>query len=196
MRKITAGLFITLDGVIEAPQKWNPPYYDDELNQAAMPLLAGAGLHLYGRRSYELFRAVFTGPHAPPHAAMMTSTPKAVVSTTLANPGWGPTTVIRSNVTAELRTLKQQTGKDIAVCASGTLLRFLLHEDLVDELTLLVHPVLAGTGQHLYEGGAGQIPLTLAEARPHSNGIVALHYLRPESVAPEVEPETASRRTR
>lgn len=61
MRRITAGLFITLDGVIEAPQKWNPRYYDDEMNQAVMPRLAGAGAHLYGRRSYELFRRVFTG---------------------------------------------------------------------------------------------------------------------------------------
>jgi hypothetical protein len=81
-------MFITLDGVIEAPEKWNPPYYDEELNQAVLPQLAGAGLHLYGRRSYELFRAVFTGPAAPPHAAMMTSMPKVVVSTTLDRPGW------------------------------------------------------------------------------------------------------------
>ena len=68
MRKIIAGMFITLDGVVEAPEKWNPPYYDDELNQAVMPRLAAAGTHLYGRRSYELFRGVFTGPAAPPHA--------------------------------------------------------------------------------------------------------------------------------
>ena len=60
MRKIIAGMFITLDGVVEAPEKWNPPYYDDELNQAVMPLLAAAGTHLYGRRSYQLFRGVFT----------------------------------------------------------------------------------------------------------------------------------------
>ena len=110
MRKITAGMFITLDGVIEAPQKWNPPYYDDEMNQAVMPQLANAGTHLYGRRSYELFRAVFTGPSAPPHAQMMTSTPKVVVSTTLDDPAWGPTTVISSDVAAELTKLKQQPG--------------------------------------------------------------------------------------
>ena len=89
MRKIIAGLFITLDGVVEAPEKWNPPYYDDELNQDVMPLLAAAGTHLYGRRSYELFRGVFTSPGAPPHAAMMSATPKVVVSTTLTNPDWG-----------------------------------------------------------------------------------------------------------
>jgi hypothetical protein len=66
VRKIIAGMFITLDGVIEAPQKWNPPhYYDDEMNAAVMPRPAEASLHLYGRRSYEQFRAVFTGPSAP-----------------------------------------------------------------------------------------------------------------------------------
>ena len=69
MRKIVAGLFITLDGVIEAPEKWNPPYYDDELSRAVMPLIEDAGTHLYGRRSFELFRAVFTSRAAPPPAA-------------------------------------------------------------------------------------------------------------------------------
>ena len=86
MRKIIAGMFITLDGVVEAPEKWNPPYYDDELNQAVMPRMASAGAHLYGQRSYELFRRVFTGPAAPPHAPLMTNTPKFLVSTTMDNP--------------------------------------------------------------------------------------------------------------
>lgn len=178
MRTITAGMFITLDGVIEAPEKWNPPYYDEELNQAVMPRLAEAGLHLYGRRSYELFRAVFTGPAAPPHAAMMTSTPKVVISTTLTDPGWGPTTVISSDVTAELAKLKQQPGGTIAIAASGTLVRYLLAEGLLDELHLLVHPIMVGTGRHLFEGGSGRVPLNLAEARPHGNGVVALRYTR------------------
>ena len=177
MRKITAGLFITLDGVIEAPEKWNPPYYDDELNRAVMPLLADAGTHLYGRRSYELFRAVFTGPAAPPHAGLMTAASKAVVtSRPLTGPGWGPTTVISGDVVAGLTTLKQQPGGDIAVGASGTLVGFLLQAGLLDELILFVHPVVAGAGRHLFEGGGGHVPLTLAEARAHRNGIVALRY--------------------
>jgi dihydrofolate reductase len=177
MRTITAGMFITLNGVIEAPEKWNPPYYDEELNQAVMPPLASAGLHLYGRRSYELFRAVFTGPAAPPHAGMMTSTPKVVISTILDRPDWGPTTVISSDVTAELSKLKQQPGGSIAVAASGTLVGYLLAEGLLDELRLLVHPIVVGTGKHLFTGG-GQVPLNLAEARPHANGVVALRYTR------------------
>ena len=176
MRKIIAGMFITLDGVVEAPEKWNPPYYDDELNQAVMPLLASAGTHLYGRRSYELFRAVFTGPGAPPHAELMTRTPKVVVSTTLHDADWGPTTVVGGDVAAALSDLRRQPGGDITVGASGTLVRFLLQERLLDELSLFVHPVLAGTGARLFPEKGGQVPLSLLEARPHRNGIVALRY--------------------
>jgi riboflavin biosynthesis pyrimidine reductase len=149
MRKIIAGMFITLDGVVEAPEKWNPPYYDDELNQAVMPRIASAGAHLYGRRSYELFRGVFTGPAAPPHAPLMTNT---------------------------LATLKEQPGGDITVGASGTLVRFLLRERLLDELQLLVHPVVADSGARLFEGYGDSLPLTLAHSRAHGNGVVALHY--------------------
>jgi dihydrofolate reductase len=176
MRKITAGMFITLDGVIEAPEKWNPPYYDDEMNQAVQRALADADLHLYGRRSYELFRGVFTGPGAPPHAAVMTGAPKAVVSTTLTDPDWGPTTLISGDVATELVKLKQQPGRNIAVGASGTLVRFLLAEGLLDELLLLVHPVVVGAGKRLFEGGSAQVPFSLLDARPHRNGVVALRY--------------------
>jgi dihydrofolate reductase len=176
MRKIIAGMFITLDGVVEAPEKWNPPYYDDELSRAVMPQVAAAGTHLYGRRSYELFRAVFTGPGAPPHAELMTKAQKIVISTTLRDADWGPTTVISADVAAALAELKQQPGKDITVGASGTLVRFLLNERLLDELSLFVHPVLAGTGARLFAGQGGQVPLTLLESRPHRNGVVALRY--------------------
>jgi dihydrofolate reductase len=177
MRKIISGMFMTLDGVIDAPETWNPPYYDDELNQAVLPQLTAADTHLYGRRSYELFRAVFTGPSAPPHAEMMTSTPKVVVSATLDDPDWGPTAVIRANVAAELARLKQQAGGNITVGASGTLVRFLLAEALLDELQLLVHPVVAGTGKHLFEGGSPHVPLSLRESRRHGNGVIALRYV-------------------
>jgi dihydrofolate reductase len=176
MRKIIAGMFITLDGVVEAPEKWNPPYYDDELNQAVMPLLAAAGTHLYGRRSYELFRGVFTSPAAPPHAGLMTATPKVVVSATLEHPDWGPTTVISGDITTALTGLKQQPGRDITVGASATLVRFLLAERLLDELRLLVHPVVAGAGSRLFQESSGRVPLTLLESRAHRNGVMALRY--------------------
>jgi dihydrofolate reductase len=176
MRKIIAGMFITLDGVVEAPEKWNPPYYDEELSQAVMPRIAAAGTHLYGRRSYEMFRRVFTGPAAPPHAPLMTSTPKIVVSTSPLNADWGPTTVLRGDVSAALARLKEQPGGDISVGASGTLVRFLLREHLLDELYLLVHPVLAGSGARLFDRYREGPPLTLAQCHAHGNGVVALRY--------------------
>jgi dihydrofolate reductase len=176
MRKIIAGMFITLDGVVEAPEKWNPPYYDDELSQAVMPQLAAGGTHLYGRRSYELFRAVFTGPGAPPHAELMNRAANVLISTTLRDASWGPTTVISGDAAAALAELKRQPGKDITVGASGTLVRFLLAERLLDELSLFVHPVLAGAGARLFAAQGGRVPLTLLESRRHRNGIVALRY--------------------
>jgi dihydrofolate reductase len=185
MRKIIAGLFITLDGVVDAPEKWNPPYYDDEMSQAVMPSLANAGAHLYGRRSYELFRSVFTGPAAPPHAPLMTSMPKLVVSTTLERADWGPATVVRADVTTALARLKEQPGGDITVGASVTLVRFLLHEGLLDELRLLVHPVIVGQGRRLFEGDDQNTSLTLTQAHAHRNGVVALRYtLGHQDVAP------------
>jgi dihydrofolate reductase len=107
---------------------------------------------------------------------MMTTTPKVVVSTTLKDPGWGPTTVISGDVAATLTRLKQQPGKDITVGASGTLIRFLLAERLLDELRLLVHPVVAGTGTRLFKDDSEHVPLTLVESRAHRNGVVALRY--------------------
>jgi dihydrofolate reductase len=180
MRKIVAGMFMTLDGVVEAPEKWNPPYYNDEMNEAVLAQLAASGTHLFGRRSYELFRSVFTGPAADriPHAPMMTTKPKVVVSATLAEAeaDWGPTTVIRADVRAELATLKAQPGPDISVGASGTLVRFLLRQGLLDELQLLVHPLVRGTGQRLFSEPDGPVPLTLTSSETFSTGVVRLTY--------------------
>jgi dihydrofolate reductase len=107
---------------------------------------------------------------------MMTATPKVVVSATLKDPGWGPTTVISGDITTALTDLKQQPGGDITVAASATLVRFLLAEHLLDELRLLVHPVVAGTGQRLFAESSGRVPLTLLQSRPHRNGVIALRY--------------------
>jgi len=178
MRKIVSGLFITLDGVIEAPEKWNPPYYNQEMTEAVQAQMAKCDTHLYGRRSYELFRSVFTGPAAQgiPHAPTMNETPKVLVSTTLGDPDWGPTTVISSDVAEQLAKLKEQPGKDINVGASGTLVRFLLEEGLLDELGLLVHPVVLGAGKRLFGDGRGPVSLELAESTAFTTGVVSQRY--------------------
>jgi dihydrofolate reductase len=84
--------------------------------------------------------------------------------------------VICGDAAAALARLKEQPGKDIAVGASGTLVRFLLHEGLLDELRLLVHPVIVGPGRRLFEGDDQNRPLSLTQAHAHRNGVVALRY--------------------
>jgi dihydrofolate reductase len=134
MRRIIAGMFITLDGVIEAPEQWNPPYYNEEMTEAVQGQITECDTHLYGRRTYQLFQSVFTRPGSEgiPHAKLMTDTTKVVVSTTLTEAAWGPTTLISSDAATQLAKLKQQPGKDISVGGSGTLVRFLLQEGLLD----------------------------------------------------------------
>lgn len=107
---------------------------------------------------------------------MMTNAPQVDVSTTRASPDWRPITVISSDVAAELTKLKQQPGKT-SVGASGTLVRFLLTEGLLDELNLLVHPVVVGTGMRLFDEVTRQVDLTLIEARTFSTGVLAVSYL-------------------
>lgn len=176
MRQITAGMFITLDGVIEAPEKWNPPFYNQEMTDVVQGQLTTCDTHLYGRRSYELFRSVFTGPGAKqiPHAPLMNETQKVVVSTTLTDADWGPTTVISTDVVDRLAELKQQPGKNINVGGSGTLVRFLLKEGLLDELSLLVHPILVGAGRRLFEGANEQVRLKLLDSTTFTTGVVSL----------------------
>ncbi len=178
MRKIVAGMFITADGVIEAPEKWNPPYYNQEMTDAVQGQMATCDTHLYGRISYELFRGVFTGPKAEhiPHAPLMNETPKILVSTTLKHPDWGPTSLISTDVANQLHEVKKQPGKDINVGASGTLVRFLLTEGLLDELLLIVHPIVVGTGRHLFERGGEPVSLELLDATTFSTGVTAQRY--------------------
>lgn len=107
---------------------------------------------------------------------MTTNAPQVDVSTTLASPDWRPITVISSDVAAELTKLKQQPGKTNSVGASGTLVRFLLTEGLLDELNLLVHPVVVGTGMRLFDEVTRQVDLTLIEARTFSTGVLAVSY--------------------
>ncbi len=185
MRKLISGMFITLDGVVEAPQKWNPPYYNEEMTDVVQAQLAASDTHLYGRRSYEMFRSVFTGPAAGriAHSPIMNETPKALVSTTITDPDWGPTTLITSDVAAEIQRLKEQPGKNINVEASGTLVGFLLEQGLLDELHLLIHPIVVGAGKRLFQERSHHLPLRLLESKAFTTGVVYLRLAPGETQA-------------
>jgi dihydrofolate reductase len=176
MRKITAGLFISLDGVIEAPETWHFPYFNDEMGQAVGAQMQAAEAMLLGRHTYEGFAAYWPhqDPEKEPLAEVMNSTPKYVVSTTLTSATWQNTTVISL---ADLAALKRQPGGDLGVTGSATLVRTLLREGLLDELNLLLHPIVVGTGKRLFEDG-GQIPLRLARSETFSTGVLNLTYTK------------------
>ncbi|GIH06820.1 pyrimidine reductase [Rhizocola hellebori] len=174
MRKIVAGLFISLDGVVEAPQNWHFPYFNDEMGQAVGEQMGGAEAMLLGRVTYDEFASYW--PHQDPDGEMvaqMNNTPKYVVSTTLSNPEWQNTTVIGLD---ELAKLKQEPGGDLGMSGSPTLVRSLLRAGLLDELRLLVHPIVVGSGKRLFPDGSDSQPLKLLDSKTFETGVMYLTY--------------------
>src|ERR1700730_16975012 len=112
MRQIAAGLFISLDGVVEAPEKWTGPYFSDQVGQAVGARMGDKDALLLGRVTYEGFAAAFGGQSGG-MADQMNSTPKYVVSSTLASAGWQNSTLINDDVAARISELKQQPGRGI-----------------------------------------------------------------------------------
>jgi dihydrofolate reductase len=131
MRKVTAGLFVSLDGVVESPEKWNSPYFDDEMGEAVGAAMAASDAMLLGRATYQEFASYWpkVSSDDQPFADHMNDTPKFVVSTTLQEPlEWNNSTLIKGNVAEEISRLKQEPGKNIAITGSGTLVRSLTQE--------------------------------------------------------------------
>jgi dihydrofolate reductase len=180
MRKIVAGLFISLDGVVEAPETWHFPYLNDEMGQAVAAQMQAADALLLGRHTYDAFAAHWPHQDATkdPMAATLNAAPKYVVSTTLTTPTWANTTVIAGDPRKELIRLKEAPGKDIGMSGSPTLVTWLLREGLLDELNLLVHPIVLGRGRRLFDEGIRQIPLTLTRSATFSTGVLNLTYTR------------------
>src|SRR5215217_4696309 len=138
MRKVIASEFGSLDGVMEAPEKWHFPYFNDEMGEAIGAAMANADAMLFGRVTYEEFAAFWPsqGGDDQEFADYMNITPKYLVSTTLQEPlEWNNSTLIKgNNLAEEIARLKDQPGKDITISGSGALVRSLLEDDLLDEL--------------------------------------------------------------
>ena len=174
MRKIVAGLFISLDGVIESPETWHFDYFNDEMGAVVGAMMSQAEATLLGRQTYDEFAAYWPGADpADPITAQLNGARKYVVSTTLTDPTWQNTSVINGDVQAELAVLKQTT--KLSTTGSATLVRWLLDEGLLDELHLLVHPVVVGSGKKLFTDGA-KVPLKLLSATTFTTGVVHLVY--------------------
>ena len=180
MRKVVAAEFVSLDGVMESPDKWHFPYFDEEMGQAVGEGFAASDAMLMGRGNYEEWAAYWPqqDPEENPIAATVNGRRKYVVSTTLEEPlEWSNSTLIKGNEFAEeIGNLKEQEGKDIVISGSGTLVRSLLRDGLLDELKLMIHPIVVGSGKRLFEEGEGQTKLELVDARTFSTGVLYLTY--------------------
>jgi dihydrofolate reductase len=174
MRKIVAGLFVTLDGVTEAPERWQPPYMNQEVGEALAAGMQTADTLLLGRRTYQEWSAYWPTSDLPA-AGWINGTPKLVASTTLTSVDWANSELVAGDLAAALAALKQRPGKDILVSGSNTLVGWLLRERLLDELRLLVHPVVVGDGMRLARGADGT-RMELVESQAFGNGVVSASY--------------------
>jgi dihydrofolate reductase len=178
MSKLVASLFLSLDGVMEAPETWNSPYFDDEMGAVIGKAMSSTDAFLLGRRTYEEWAGYWPNQSADanPMAEVINGTPKFVVSTTLDRVNWQSSTLLGPDLADEVTKLKRRPGKDISVVGSGTLVRSLLGEGLLDELRLMIHPVVLGSGARLFPNGNGRTPLELVDSRAFSTGVLNVTY--------------------
>jgi dihydrofolate reductase len=175
MRKINAWLYVTLDNVIEAPEKW--VIADDEMFGAMEADYAKSDALLLGRRTYETFAASWPGRGSEvPNADWMNNTPKYVASTTLESPEWNNSMVIEGDVAEAVARLKQEDGKNIMVNGSGALVRSLMRDHLLDELRLFMHPVVVGSGRRLFDHESEPVELALVDSHAYDTGVISLTY--------------------
>jgi dihydrofolate reductase len=176
MGKIVSNFFISLDGVVESPDQWHFPYFNDEMGAAVGHGMETAGAFLMGRKLYEEWAAYWPQQSDDePFASFINNATKYVVSNTLTEATWNNTTVVSGDVAAGLKKIKEHTEGDLAMSGSATLVRRLLAGGLLDELNLLVHPIVVGRGQRLFEDTPTH-PLRLVSSETFQTGVLHLVY--------------------
>ncbi len=187
MRKIVAGLFMSLDGVVEAPAEWGFKFITPEMTQAMVEGVAQADTVLLGRRTYLEFAKLWPGQGDDvPMASFLNNSPKVVVSATLDTPlVWGPATLLKGNLVEGITRLKETPGQNIQIPGSPTLVRALLCEGLLDLLSLSICPVVVGPGMRLFDGILLPVNLKVAHATVLDNGVIGVTY-RPAQASEQV----------
>lgn len=187
MRKLIVAEFVSLDGVMQAPGGpeedteggfthggWTWPYWHDDIGAHFAQAIDQCDTLLLGRKTWQIHAGAFAP--LPEHEDPFGNMRKVVVSTTLPSASaWRNSTLIRGNVVEEVRKLKEQPGKHISVDGSSVLVHTLAQHDLVDEYSLLVYPVVLGSGKRLFPAGL-RVNLKLLEAKPFPSGVVLMRY--------------------
>jgi len=192
MRKIVVSEFLTLDGVMQGPASpdedreggfdlggWHRPFAEDEtLMKAIGDAMAATDAYLFGRKTYEIMAAHWPNqPDTDMFAAALNPRPKYVVSRTLREPlAWKNSTLISDDVVERVVELKREPGKNISILGSGELVQTLIRHDLVDELSMIVDPIMLGRGKRLFGDGLTPRRFDLAGSVPGDNGVMMLTY--------------------
>jgi dihydrofolate reductase len=192
MRKLIAQVWMTLDGVVQAPGTaeedttggfqhggWSLRYFDDAAMRWAVENVTGAGGFLFGRRTYEVFASHW--PNASEEeqvlAEPLNTRPKYVASTTLTEPlEWQHSTVLQGDVTEAVAALKRQDGDDLLVIGSTKLVQTLVAHDLVDEFRVMIDPLVVGGGKRLFPDDGALRPLRLVDSQVTTSGAILATY--------------------
>jgi dihydrofolate reductase len=177
VRKIKSNFFISLDGVVESPDKWHFPYFDDQMGAAIGAAAQGVDAYLMGRVLYEEWAAFWPEHREEPFGDVLNSTKKYVLSNTLTSAEWENSEVVNGDVASKLAELKASDGGDLSMTGSATTARWLLREGLIDELHLLLHPIVVGGGMaRLFGADEPQVPLELVTSETFDTGVLRLVY--------------------
>lgn len=177
MRKLIVSTNVTLDGRVDDVRDWALPYDDDEFAKYHTELLRSSDGLLLGRKTYEMFAAVWPSRSGEsPVADPINSMAKHVVSTTLTDLKWENSHLVEGDVAEGVAKLKHQPGQDLIVYGSVDLVHSLSDHDLVDEYQLLVHPVLLGKGRSLFKDGAERVNLDLVDTSVVPGEVAILTY--------------------
>jgi dihydrofolate reductase len=191
--QLTVTTFLSVDGVYQGPGGpeedrrdgfdrggWLVPHFDEATGQFMDEVFREVDAFLLGRRTYEIFAASWPNATDPNEsvAKALNTLPKYVASSTLTNPEWANTTVLEGDLASAVRSLKERDGSELQVHGSGKLVQFLLANDLVDRLNLLVFPVIVGAGRRLFPDRGIATGLALEESRSTPSG-VAISVYRP-----------------
>ena len=182
---------LTLDGVMQAPGGadedrrdgfeyggWAQPYFDPVMAEAAGEAMSQGGAMLFGRRTYEQFASFWPNqPDDDPFAKVLNEMHKYVASTTLDEPlPWANSTLLKGDVADAVAKLKEELDKDLVMLGSGELIRSLMPHGLIDEYTLQIHPLVLGSGRHLFTDDSAYATLRLVKSKATTTGVLLATY--------------------